>query len=86
MKTLFCDWDRRPAVLFTKDDGVPMSALAMLEPGADWVPVDASDVWSSAGTFADEASFAASFKRRFGTLAIPPAPNSSAVKPSVAAE
>lgn len=65
MKLLsYSSWDGRPAALFEKPSGV-LFALAQLAPGAPWVPVDADDVFETAGLLSREPSEAV-LRRRFG--------------------
>ncbi len=72
-RAFFCDWDRRPAVLF--DDDGKLSALALLAPGADWSAVDADDVFETAKVFRSEEEFRTSFRTRFGDFELPGAPD-----------
>ncbi|MAK13191.1 MAG: hypothetical protein CMN43_01110 [SAR116 cluster bacterium] len=66
--TIFTNWDGRPAIV----DSLGLKALAILEPGGDWVPVDAGDVFTSARVISGgEASFKAIFSTRFGSFSIP---------------
>ncbi len=67
-KLIFTSWDGRPAIV----DTLGLSALAIVEPGGDWVPVDAGDVFTSARVIpGDETDFKAVFEERFGSFNIP---------------
>jgi hypothetical protein len=63
---VFTNWDDRPAVLLSWG-----KAVAVLEPGGDWVEVDAGDVANTAGVMSPEAAEA-----RFGPLPPLPSPDS----------
>lgn len=60
----YSNWDGRPAALFEEPSG-ELFALAQLEPGAPWVPVDALDVSATAGLLSREPSEAV-LRARFG--------------------
>lgn len=45
----FINWDNRPALLG------PSGAVALLEPGASWVPVDTWDVWATGSVLSEAA-------------------------------
>ena len=63
----FCNWDRRPAVLFSDRSSGPFEAFALLSPGADWTRCDAGDVFHTAGVMSEPA-WRARFEGRFGPL------------------
>lgn len=72
MERVLTDWDNRPAVLFRDPD--PKLALALLEPGGDWVEVDLGDVSSTARVIPDEAAFRSRFPRMIGDAPLPTMP------------
>lgn len=89
MKLLsYSNWDCRPAALFEAPSG-EMFALAQLEPGARWVPVDADDVFESAGLLSREPSEAV-LRREFGwsigDAEVPSEANFTSFMPSLAAD
>ena len=64
----FTSWDGRPAVVL--EAGENLAAFAKLEPGADWVEVDAGDVVSTASVM-PESVFKSTFESTFGPLDLP---------------
>ncbi|MCZ4351520.1 hypothetical protein O4H61_03235 [Roseovarius aestuarii] len=62
------DWDGRPAVLFSVARG---EAMALLERGAEWVSVDADDVFSTGRVVSDETALRARFASTFGGFTVP---------------
>jgi len=81
----FCDWDRRPAVLFISAYS-GYFALALLRPGADWSVVDAEDVAHTAPLFGSEAAFRKSFASRFGEFDIPSVETALVIKAAASAK
>ena len=57
----FSDWDRRPAGLLEE------GAFAVLRPGSTWTPVDAWDVFHTAGLMSEDA-WRTRFEPEFGPL------------------
>ena len=72
MKLLFCDWDRRPAVLV---EPTCREAFAVLDPGEAWSKVDAADVFHTAGVMS-EAAWRSRFEPEFGPLDLSTLPQS----------
>ncbi|MCB2092955.1 MAG: hypothetical protein H6901_02970 [Rhodobacteraceae bacterium] len=67
---LFCNWDGRPAILFSPVSGT-LVAVAKLDRGADWSEVDAFDVSNTAVLRASAEELKAGFARSFGSLDVP---------------
>ncbi|MFW5642305.1 MAG: hypothetical protein ACOCY0_06025 [Roseicyclus sp.] len=68
----FTSWEGRPAVALDAS-----TAVAILEPGGAWQPVEAWDVLSTGAALSPDA-----FARKFGEL--PPLPEASAVRGKLA--
>ncbi len=65
---VFANWDGRPAVLFSVGSG---EALALLEKGGDWAPVDALDVDATAAVVGSEDELKGLFASTFGAFDLP---------------
>lgn len=63
---VFTDWDGRPAILLS-----PLSAIALLTPGSDWIEVDAWDVANTAKVIWTEEQFKSLFASTFGDFHLP---------------
>lgn len=63
---VFASWERRPAILVDSD-----TAIALLEPDGDWVPVDRLDVFTTSSVVPTREEFEERFSRSFGSLNIP---------------
>lgn len=80
MSLSFCNWDGRPAILSSGD--ASLGAVAKLRPNGPWEPVDARDVFSTAGIMTEEAC--RERFRTFGWLDVEAA--ASILSPAAAAE
>ena len=63
---IFVNWDGRPAISIS-----PAEAVAILEPGGAWTPVDGPDVFETGRVIPDEAAFMSAFEATFGKLSMP---------------